>query len=162
MAFRGRGGDFFSNVEPLFPRGKPPDIASFMPSKGTRRLLYFVGALLLIFVFMRPVVGFYTDLLWYRSLGFQQLYLTQYQYQGWIFAGSFVVAFAALAASSAYSVRQVGFSALSAIGVRRRFLTAAAGRLVIAAAAVVALFFATVAAGAWETVAKALNGGAFN
>ena len=162
MAFRGRGGDFFSNVEPLFPGGKPPDIASFMPSKGTRRLLYVVGVLLFLFVVLRPVVGVYTDLLWYRSLGFPQLYLTQFQYQGWIFAASFVVAFAALAASSAYSVRQVGFSALSAIGVRRRFLTAAAGRLVILAAAVVALIFAAVASGEWETVAKALNGGSFN
>ncbi|MGI8609464.1 MAG: UPF0182 family membrane protein [Candidatus Dormibacteria bacterium] len=161
MAFR-RGGDFFSNVEPLFPRGKPPDMANFTPSKGTRRLLYVVGFLLLLFVGLRPVVGFYTDVLWYRSLGYSQLYLTQYQYQGWIFAGSFVVAFAALAASSAYSVRQVGFSALSAIGVRRRFLTAAAGRLVLVAAAVVALVFAFVASAQWENAAKALKGGSFN
>jgi len=162
MAFRGRGGDFFSNVEPLFPRGQPPDMGRFVPSKGARRWLYVVGAVLLIFVVLRPVVGFYTDLLWYRSLGFSQLYLTQFQYQGWIFLGSFVVAFAALAASSAYAVRQVGFSALSAIGVRRRFLTAAAGRLVLLAAAIVSLLLASIATSAWETVARALNGGAFN
>ena len=163
MAFRGGGGgDFFSNVEPLFPRGARPSAANFLPSRGTRRLLYVVGTLILILALLRPVVGFYTDLLWYRSLGFEQLFLTRFQYQAWISAGAFLVAFAALAVSSGYAVRQVGFRALSAIGVQRGVLTAAAGRLAVLASAVIALVMALIAGGDWEGVARAINGVAFN
>jgi len=163
VAFRGRGGgDFFSNVEPLFPRGTRPSAANFMPGPGTRRILYVVGALVLLLVLARPVVGFYTDLLWYRSLGFEQLFLTRFEYQSWITSGSYLVAFAAFSVSSGYAVRQVGFRALSAIGVSRGLLSATAGRLVILASAVLALVMALVAGGNWEGVARALNGVAFN
>ena len=164
MAFRGgRGGDDpFGNVEPLFPRGNRPSVASFTPGRGTRRLLYIVGALVLLLVLLRPIVSFYTDLLWYRSLGYEQLFLTRYRYQGWISLAAFAVAFAALAVSSGYAVRQVGFRALSAIGIQRGALTAAAGRLVVLASALVALVMALVAGANWEVVARALNGVAFN
>jgi uncharacterized membrane protein (UPF0182 family) len=162
MARRGAGGgDFFGNVEPLFPRGRPAP-GALVPGRGTRRFLYIVGALLLLMVLLRPAVGFYTDLLWYRSLGFEQLFLTRFQYQAWIMVVGFVLAFAALGASSAYAVRQVGFRALSAIGVRRGLLTAVAGRLVLGVSAVVALGMGGIASGNWEGFARALNGVAFN
>ena len=163
MAFRGgRGGDPFSNVEPLFPRGNRPSVASFTPGRGTRRMLYIVGALVLLLVLLRPIVSFYTDLLWYRSLGFEELFLTRFRYQAWISLAAFAVAFAALSVSTGYAVRQVGFRALSAIGIQRSALTAAAGRLVILAAALVALVMGLVFSANWEGVARALNGVAFN
>jgi uncharacterized membrane protein (UPF0182 family) len=154
--------DFFENIEPLFPRGRPANFGNFTPSRGTRRLLWVVGLVLVLLFVVRPAIGFYTDLLWFQSLGYQALYVTRVQYQGWILLASFLVAFVALSASTGYAVRQVGFSSLSAIGVRRRFLTAAAGRLVLAGSAAIALVMATVAAGAWETVARAVNGVSFN
>jgi uncharacterized membrane protein (UPF0182 family) len=158
----GRRGDFFENIEPLFPRGRPPNFGNFTLSRGTRRLLY-VGAVILVLVFVvRPAITFYTDLLWFRALDYEKLYLTRVQYQAWILAGTFFPAFIALAASSGYAARQVGFSSLSAIGVRRRFFTATAGRLVLGVSALVALVMASIAAGAWEEVAKALNAVSFN
>lgn len=160
---RPRGGrDFFENIEPLFPSGRPPNFSNFVPSRGTRRLLWVAGVILVLLFVVRPAVGFYTDLLWFRSLGYQGLFLTGVQYQAWILLGSFLLAFVAISASSGYAVRQVGFSSLSAIGVRRRFLTAAAGRLVLAASAVVALGIGSLAAGSWQTFARAINGGPFN
>ncbi|HEY8741144.1 MAG TPA: UPF0182 family protein [Candidatus Dormibacteraeota bacterium] len=159
---RGGRGDFFENIEPLFPRGRPPNFSNFAPSRGTRRLLYIAGVILLLVVLVRPVVGFYTDLLWFRSLDFEQLYLTRVQYQAWILLGGFLLAFLAIAASAGYAVRQVGFRSLSAIGVRRRFLTAAAGRLVLLGSALMALIMGTAAAGSWEALARALNAVAFN
>jgi uncharacterized protein len=154
--------DFFENIEPLFPRGRPPNFGNFTPSRGTRRLIYVVLFVLVLLFVVRPAVGFYTDLLWFQALGYQALYLTRVEYQGWILVGSFLVAFLALSASSGFAVRQVGFSGLSAIGVRRRFLGAAAGRLVLAASAFVALIMASIAAGSWEIVARAINGVSFN
>ncbi|MFN2463813.1 MAG: UPF0182 family protein [Candidatus Dormibacteria bacterium] len=163
MAFRGRGGgDFFSNVEPLFQRGGPPRPPEIKLGTGTRRGLYFVGALVVLLFLLRPFVGFYTDLLWFRSLGYEQLYLTRFRYQGSISLAAFVLAFAALAVSNAYAVRQVGFRALSAIGVRRGLLTAAAGRLAILVSALIAFVMALVASGSWATFARAFNGVAFN
>jgi uncharacterized membrane protein (UPF0182 family) len=137
-------------------------LSDFTLGRGTRRLLWVVGLILLLLFVVRPLVGFYTDLLWFQSLGYQGLFLTRVQYQGWILLGGFLISFVAISASCGYAVRQVGFSSLSAIGVRRRFLTAAAGRLLLAASAVVALVMGSVAAGSWETFARAINGGPFD
>ena len=50
------------------------------------RLIILLFALLaLVFLFFNPFVGFYTDYLWYRDLGYSQVFLTRFKVQGVLF-----------------------------------------------------------------------------
>ena len=147
-----RRGDFFDNIEPLFGRGRRPDLSGFKPTRRTRRGLVIAGILLVFFLVVNPSVGFYTDLLWFRSLGFEGLFKTRIAYQAEMFAAGFVVAFVILAVNITLAVR-MSSAGLTAIGVQRR--TASFwGRAVAAAGALV---LGLLAGGAWERLALALN-----
>ncbi|MEA2646065.1 MAG: uncharacterized protein QOE92_1148 [Chloroflexota bacterium] len=157
MARRG-GGDFFDNVEPLFGRQvRPPNLSDIHISRGTRRLLI-IGAAVLVFLFVvNPLVGLYIDNAWFGSLGFKGIFQTRLGYQARLGIGGFVVAFLVLAVNAVFALRLLGPAALSKIGVRKRVLDTAAGRLAVVGAALVALIFSRVAVANWETVALALN-----
>jgi uncharacterized membrane protein (UPF0182 family) len=156
-----RGGDFFDNIEPLFGRQVRPNFENFRIGRGTRRLLV-IGFIVLVFLFViSPLVGLYLDRLWFSSLGFGNIFQTRLSYQVVLGVIGFLVAFLVLAINAVLALRLIGPSQLSKIGVRRRVLSTAAGRLALAGAAIAGLVFGRVALESWQTVAKGLNATAF-
>ncbi|HEY7625238.1 MAG TPA: UPF0182 family protein, partial [Candidatus Limnocylindria bacterium] len=93
MRDRGRGGDGgrdWGNID-----WSNIDLSGFGRSGGNRisgpsRRVIFIGVLLvlllLIPVFVGPVVSFLTDLLWFRSLGLESVYLRRFTAAFWAFA----------------------------------------------------------------------------
>src|SRR2546421_11093834 len=77
-------GDFFENIEPLFGRGRRPGgpgFAGFTPSSRVARRVVVVVLVILAVLFFGPLLGIYTDWLWFRQLGFESLYTTRLGYQ---------------------------------------------------------------------------------
>src|SRR6202165_3627183 len=137
MQFR-RGGDFFDNIEPLFSGRGPgrPDFGNFRISKGTRRILWVAGFILLVLVVFNPLVGLYVDNLWFKSLDYQTIFTTRLSCQARLGLLGFLVAFVILAANGLFALRLMGPTRLSQIGVKRRVLTSLPGRIVLAISAV--------------------------
>src|ERR1700680_982792 len=109
MQFR-RGGDFFDNIEPLFSGRGPgrPDFSNFRISRGTRRVLWFAGFILLVLLVFNPLVGLYVDNLWFRSLDYQTIFTTRLGYQAWLGLIGFLVAFVILAGNGLFALRLMG------------------------------------------------------
>lgn len=149
-------GDIFDNIEPLFGRGRRPDFSGFRPSRRTRRRLTVLAIIVALWLFGAPLIGFYTDLLWFRSLGFEAMFRTRIALQAEVFVVALVIAFAVLLVNIELALR-TSARALTAIGVRR----GTASRIGRAVAAVIAFVLGLVASGEWQTIALALNGGSF-
>jgi len=151
-----RRGDFFDNIEPLFGRGRRPDLSGFKPTRRTRRGLIIAAIVFAVFFVVNPTVSFYADLLWFSSLGFEAVFKTRLAYMAEMFAGGFLIAFVVLLVNITLALR-MSSAGLTAIGVQRRTANLW-GRAVAAAAALV---FGLIAGGAWETLALAMNGTSF-
>ena len=159
-----RPSDFFENIEPLFGRrgrGGPPNFSGWRMTPGTRRALVVLGIVLFLLLVVSPLVQLYTDLLWFSSLGYSGLLTTRIAYQAWLGVAGFVIATPVIFFNVLAAIRLSGPVSLASIGVRRRLLGAPLGRFALLGSAIVGVFFALIASGAWETVAKATNATAF-
>src|SRR5437016_8844678 len=99
----------------------------------------FFALAVFIFIAASPVVSFITELQWYDSLGYRDVYTTRVGLQAAITVGSFFVAFAWLAINVVIALRVRSGGALRAVGIRRSALRSTAGWVSIASAAVIAL-----------------------
>ena len=70
-----------------------------LPRRGNRRLLFFFAALAVIFFGSRTALAYWVDLLWFRSLNYESVFLRTLSLQWGIFAGfaaaTFVILFGA-------------------------------------------------------------------
>src|SRR5437762_6161529 len=107
MRDRGRGGDGgrdFGNID-----WSNIDLSGFGrgggritgPSRRAVVLTAVIVVLLLIPLFLGPLVGFLTDLLWFRSLGLEDVYLRRYTAGFWAFL-AFAAIFFVLALPNVY------------------------------------------------------------
>ena len=98
MRDRGRGGNGgrdwgsidWSNID-LSNFGRGTRVRG--PSRRAVALVILLVALLLFPLFISPLVAFVTDLLWFRSLGLEDVYLRRYTAAFWAFAAFFLIFF---------------------------------------------------------------------
>ncbi|HSS61129.1 MAG TPA: UPF0182 family protein [Candidatus Limnocylindrales bacterium] len=138
-----RGGPFEAGREIRIPQ---------IPRRFWGGVALFALAVL-IFIAASPIVGFITELQWYDSLGFRDVYTTRLTLEWALGIGSFVLAFVYLAVNVAIALRARSGAALRAVGIQRAVLSGPAGWISLGAAAVIALILAAGAYGQWQSLA---------
>src|SRR5437588_1833782 len=129
-------------VEPGFP-------ALRLPRRTVFWALIAAGALLLVFL-VQPLASFYTDWLWFRALGYANVFTTRFWTQllaFFLFAAIFWVVGAANVLVALGSGRR-----LSTIGIRQRLLTSPSSILSLLGVFLLGLIFGRIAAGQWQTI----------
>jgi uncharacterized membrane protein (UPF0182 family) len=140
-----------------FERGGPFDAAREIKIPRPPRRFWVAAALFgiafLIFILASPVVGFFTELQWFDSLGFKDVFTTRFELQAILFVGSLVVALIYLAANVVIALRVRSGPGLRAVGIKRSSLRSAPGVLALAGAFVVALLLSGGAGSQWQSLA---------
>ncbi|HXN90832.1 MAG TPA: UPF0182 family protein [Candidatus Sulfotelmatobacter sp.] len=111
----------------------------------------------LIFIAAAPIVGFFTELQWYDSLGYKDVYTTRVSIQAAITLGSFALAFGYLAVNVYIALRSRTGPGLRAVGIRRSVLRSTAGWVSLGSAAVIAVILTGGAYTQWTSVALFLH-----
>src|SRR3989441_12487372 len=110
-----------------------------------------------IFIAASPIVSFITELQWYDSLGYRDVYTTRVGLQAAVTIGSFVLAFVWLAINVVIALRVRTGGALRAVGIQRSALRTTAGWVSLGSAAVIALILSGGAYTQWQTLALFLH-----
>src|SRR3989441_3359887 len=110
-----------------------------------------------IFIAASPIVSFITELQWYDSLGYRDVYTTRVGLQAAVTIGSFVLAFVWLAINVVIGLRARAGTALGAVGIRRSVFRSTAGWVSLGSAAVIALILSGGAYTQWQTLALFLH-----
>src|SRR5207237_2469568 len=144
-----------------FERGGPLDARSEfrmppVPSRFWGGVAFFALAVL-IFIAASPIVSFITELQWYDSLGYRDVYTTRVGLQAAVTIGSFVIAFVWLAINVVIALRVRSGAALRAVGIRRSALRTTAGWVSLGTAAVIALILSGGAYTQWQSLALFLH-----
>ena len=139
-----------------FERGGPFDAREIRIPRPPRR--FWIGAGLfglavLIFIFASPIVWFFTELQWYDSLGFKDVFTTRVALQAALFIGSFALAFAYLVVNVVIALRFRSGPSLRAVGIKRSSIRSASGGAALGAAALVALVLSGGAGTQWQSLA---------
>ncbi len=139
-----------------FERGGPFDAREIRIPRPPRR--FWIGAGLfalavLIFIFASPIVWFFTELQWYDSLGFKDVFTTRVFLQASLFIGSFALAFAYLVVNVVVALRFRSGPSLRAVGIKRSSIRSAYGGAALGAAALVALVLSGGAGTQWQSLA---------
>jgi hypothetical protein len=142
-----RGGPFEPGREIRMPQ---------VPRRFWGGLAFFLLAVL-VFIVASPIVSFVTELQWYDSLGYRDVYTTRVGLQAIITIGSFVLAFAWLAVNVLIALRARTGTALRAVGIRRSVLRSTAGWISLGSAAVIALILSGGAYTQWQSLALILH-----
>ncbi len=138
-----RGGPFEAGREIRIPR--PP--RRFWIGAGL------FGVAILIFIFASPIVWFFTELQWYDSLGYKDVFTTRLVLQTVLFVGSFALAFVYMAANVLIALRVRSGLGLRAVGIRKASIRSATGGVGLVAAGVVALILSGGAQSQWQSLA---------
>ncbi len=111
------------------------------------------GLAFLVFFLAAPLVGFWTEMEWYESLGLRDVYLTRVGLQAALFSGSFGIALAYLVGNVLIALRVRAGPALRAVGIRRPVIRSLAGAGGLVAALIVALILSGGAGSQWQALA---------
>ena len=121
------------------------------------RRFWFAAALfalaVLVFVLASPIVWFFTEIQWYDSLGFRDVFTTRLLLETLLFIGSFGLAFVYLAANVVIALRVRSGSALRAVGISRSSLRSGGGVVGLIASGLVALVLSGGAGTQWQSLA---------
>jgi uncharacterized protein len=130
-------------TEPGFPTIRIPPSAVLW--------IILAAAIVLLVILLQPFATFYTDWLWFRGLGYGNVFGTRFLAQiitFFVFAAIFwVVGTADVLVALGGSGRR-----LSTIGIRRRLLTTPATTLSLLGVFLLGLIFGRIASGQWQTV----------
>src|SRR5579859_774948 len=124
-----RGGPFGAGREIRIPR--PP--RRFWIGAGL------IGVAILVFTFASPVVWFFTELQWYDSLGYKDVFTTRLVLETALFLGSFAIAFVYLVANVLIALRVRSGPGLRAVGINKSSIRSATGGVGLVGAALMAL-----------------------
>jgi uncharacterized membrane protein (UPF0182 family) len=122
-----------------------------------RTIVFFLVAfvVLLIPALLRPLVTFLTDVLWFRSLGLESVYLRQYTAAFWAFV-FFALVFFAFAALNAIIAARIRLPrAVVDVGERPRSIPGS--RILAAVLLVPAAIFGLAAGDRWQDILRFLN-----
>src|SRR5467141_758770 len=114
-----------------FERGGPLEAREIRFPRPPRRFWIGVGLFglaLLIFLFASPIIWFFTELQWFDSLGFKDVFTTRLFLQTALFIGSFLLAFLYLAANVVIALRVRSGPSLRAVGIRRSSIRSPIGK----------------------------------
>src|SRR5437667_4452366 len=140
-----------------FERGGPLDARSeFRMPQVPRRFwggVALFALAVLIFIAASPIVSFITELQWYDSLGFRDVYTTRLGLEWSVGLGSLLVAFAYLAVNVGIALRIRAGPGLRAVGIRHSVLRSTTGWIRLGAAAVIAIILAAGASSQWQSLA---------
>ena len=139
-----------------FERGGPFEAREIWIPRPPRR--FWVGAglfglALLIFLFASPIVWFFTEMQWFDSLGFKDVFTTRLFLQAALFVGSFALAFFYLIVNVIIALRVRSGPSLRAVGIRRSSIRSPIGGAALGAAALVALVLSGGAGAQWQSLA---------
>src|SRR5712691_11804455 len=127
-----------------------------VPRRFWGGVAFFVLAVI-IFLAASPVVSFITELQWFDSLGYRDVYTTRFGLQVIITIGSFVLSFVWLAVNVVIALRARAGTALRAVGIQRSVLRSTAGWVGLGSAAVIGLILSGGAYTQWQTLALFLH-----
>lgn len=159
-----------SSLGPEFPQNQMPQIRleDLDFAKLTRILKWILLAVILIVIWSGVSWGrtFYTDWLWFSSLGYEQVLLRIISAKIWLFLLGALI-FAVLAAPNLYAAIRfdAGMKPQGDQGLPAKTLEHAKRLLIwvaVGATALAALFLAGKPASEWEMILRFLNGVAFN
>src|SRR5450759_5215092 len=111
------------------------------------------GLAFLVFILASPIVWFFTELQWYDSLGFHDVFTTRLWLQTALFAGSLGLAFIYLAINVLIALRIRSGPGLRAVGISRSSVRSPIGIIALLGAALVALVLSGGAGTQWQTLA---------
>ena len=139
-----------------FERGGPFEAREIRIPRPPRR--FWVGAglfglAILIFLFASPIIWFFTELQWYDSLGFRDVFTTRVFLQAALFIGSFTLAFVYLLVNVVIALRIRSGPSLRAVGIRRSSIRSATGGAALGAGALIALVLSGGAGTQWQSLA---------
>ncbi len=164
---RGRGGDG--------EEGRPGDIdwsnidlTAFgrrrrggQPPSGIVVALTIIAIVAILIPFLvGPLISFLTDLLWFRSLGFESVYLVRYTAGFWAFVAFFLASFLFAAINLYFALRPRVRAAVIEQGRRGPGALALTLRL-LPILLIPALFFGFAGSGQWDTILRWQNGASF-
>jgi uncharacterized membrane protein (UPF0182 family) len=140
-----------------FERGAPLGGAREIRIPRPPRRFWFGAALFglafLVFILASPIVWFFTELQWYDSLGFRDVFTTRLWLQTLLFAGSLGLAFVYLAINVLIALRIRSGPGLRAVGISRSSVRGPIGIIALLGAALVALVLSGGAGTQWQTLA---------
>ncbi|HEY4889956.1 MAG TPA: UPF0182 family protein [Candidatus Dormibacteraeota bacterium] len=140
-----------------FERGGPLGGAREIRIPRPPRRFWFGAALIglafLVFILASPIVWFFTELQWYDSLGFHDVFTTRLWLQTVLFAGSLGLAFIYLAINVLIALRIRSGPGLRAVGISRSSVRSPIGIIALLGAALVALVLSGGAGTQWQTLA---------
>lgn len=128
------------------------------------RPLWIVGAVFLLFGALPTLVGFITDWLWFREIGFQPVFTTELVTKTLLFVGATIVAFLFITLNARFATRGLSKAPvlwrvspdLPPVDIGRSL-----SKLVAPIGGVVALLFGMAAAGRWMEILQLSNRSAF-
>ena len=121
--------------------------------------LVLVAALLIPFL-VGPLVGFLTDLLWFRSLGLESVYLVRYQAGFWAFLWALLAFFFFAAINLYFALRPRMRRVVVEQGQRSGGALALTLRL-LPLVLIPSIFFGLAASAEWDTILRWQNGASF-
>ena len=140
-----------------FERGGPSERVREIRFPRPPRRFWFGAALfglaLLVFLFANPIIWFFTERQWFSALGYQDVFITQWSLQAFLFAGSFLIGFVYLAANVVVALRVRVGPGLRAAGIRRAVVRSPIGGIALAGATLVALILSGGAGTQWQNLA---------
>jgi hypothetical protein len=143
------------------------DLTSFGRRRGGRPpsgLIVILTVVAVVFLlvpfFVGPLIGFLTDLLWFRSLGLESVYLVRYTAGFWAFVWSFLAFFLFAAVNLYFALRPRLRRAVVEAGARPGSALALTLRL-LPILLIPSFFFGLAGSGQWDTILRWQNGASF-
>ncbi len=139
-----------------FERGGPFEPREIRIPRPPRRFwvgLGLFGLALVIFFIASPIVWFFTELQWYDSLGFKDVFTTRFSLQVALLIGGFALAFIYLVVNVIIALRVRAGPSLRSVGIRRSSIRGATAGAALGGAALVALVLSGGAGTQWQNLA---------
>ncbi|TMG37585.1 MAG: UPF0182 family protein [Chloroflexi bacterium] len=163
MRDRGRGGNGgrdwgsidWSNID-LSNFGRGTRVRG--PSRRAVALVILLVALLLFPLFISPLVAFVTDLLWFRSLGLEDVYLRRYTAAFWAFVAFFLIFFVLALPNLYFALRPQVPRVVVDVDRRRRGGALGLTLRLMPLLLIPALFFGLAGGDQWDALLRWLNG----
>jgi uncharacterized protein len=111
------------------------------------------GLAFLVFILASPIVWFFTQLQWYDSLGFRDVFTTRLWLQTALFVASLALAFIYLAINVLIALRIRSGPGLRAVGISRSSIRSPLGIIAVLGAGLIALILSGGAGTQWQTLA---------